>query len=65
MQYCEVNKQHPLKADQVWFFRFLTYITMHYSASSVKVAASAVVVLVEAARAKAAAAAMAATKATA
>ena len=43
MQYCEVNKQHPLKADQVWFFRFLTYITMHYSASSVKVAASAVV----------------------
>lgn len=43
LEFCLVNNIRPLPVQEIWFARFLTFITLRYAVSSVKVAASAVV----------------------
>ena len=45
LAFCKPNKCLPIPAKEKWLFRFLTYLTLHYSVSTIKIAISAVIAI--------------------
>ena len=45
LSFCEVNKAEAMPAGRVWLARFMTYLAVHYSISTVNIAVAAVAAL--------------------
>ena len=45
LAFCKPNRCLPIPAKEKWLFRFLTYLTLHYSVSTIKIAVSAVIAI--------------------
>ena len=45
LAFCKPNNCLPIPAKEKWLFRFLTYLTLHYSVSTIKIAVSAVIAI--------------------
>ena len=45
LSFCEVNRAHPMPASRQWLARFMTYLAVHYSISTVNIAVAALAAL--------------------
>lgn len=43
LAFCKPNRCLPIPAREKWIFRFLTYLTLHYAVSTVKMAVAAII----------------------